>query len=94
MRTSDQGQEIHPQDLKQGLVLKQCHGTNSDYFENGIWVSPGHLPSREVHRKSEPHDVICSHGDVDVQMLLPFIFEQLLRLYLPIHACTSISVYL
>ena len=36
----------------------------------------------------------CSHVDVDVQMLLPFIFEQLLRLYLPIHACTSISVYL
>ena len=34
----------------------------------------------------------CSHGDVDVQMLLPFIFEQLLRLHLPIHACTSISV--
>ena len=38
--------------------------------------------------------IICSHGDVDVQMLLPFIFEQLLRLYLPVHACTSISVYL
>ena len=36
----------------------------------------------------------CSHGDVDVQMLLPFIFEQLLRLHLPINACTSISVYL
>ena len=28
-----------------------------------------------------------SHGDVYVQMLLPFISEQLLRLYLPIHAC-------
>ena len=33
----------------------------------------------------------CSRGDVDVQMLLPFIFEQLLRLYLHIHACTYIS---
>ena len=37
--------------------LKQCHGTNSAYFENGFWVSPGHLPSRKVHSKSEPHDV-------------------------------------
>ena len=33
----------------------------------------------------------CSRGDVDVQMLLPFIFEQLLRLYLHIHAGTYIS---
>ena len=32
----------------------------------------------------------CSHGDVDVQMLLPFIFEQLLCLHLPIHACNKL----
>ena len=35
----------------------------------------------------------CSHSDVHVQMLLP-LFEQLLRLYLPIHAFTYIAVYL
>ena len=35
----------------------------------------------------------CSHGDVHVQMLL-LLFEQLLRLYLPVRACTYISVYL
>ena len=34
----------------------------------------------------------CSHGDVHVQMLLP-LFEQLLSLYLPIRACTYISVF-
>ena len=32
----------------------------------------------------------CSHGVVDVQMLLPFIFEQLLCLHLPIHACNKL----
>ena len=26
-------------------------------IENGIWVSPGHLPSRQARRKSEPQDV-------------------------------------
>ena len=43
----DQGQEIHPQELT----------SDSGCFENGIWASPGHLPSQEVHSKSEPHDV-------------------------------------
>ena len=32
----------------------------------------------------------CSHGYVDVQMLLPFIFEQLLCLHLPLHACNKL----
>ena len=54
------------------------YGTNSGYFENGIWVFPAHLPSREVHGKCGA--ARCSHGDVHVQILLP-LFEQLLRLF-------------
>ena len=74
-------------DFLTGAVMESWKAARSKVAASPpcIWVSPGHLPSREVHRKSEPHDVICSHGDVDVQMLLPFIFEQLLHLYLPIH---------
>ena len=61
------------------------------YFENGIWVSHGHLPSRKVHSKSEPHDV---HMVMCMSKCCFPLFEQLLRLYLPIHACSYMSVYL
>ena len=39
------------------IIRRRSSSLRLVIFENGIWVSPGHLPSRQARRKSEPQDV-------------------------------------
>ena len=55
---------IYHTDLEQNAVFHsfqdKLHSINiqdDQSLNRGIWVFSGHLPSREVHGKSEPHDV-------------------------------------
>ena len=95
---------IRPRKTREGnsWVRKSTLKTwNSDLFCNSamelilliLKMASGYLLASFLHERCTANwSHRYSHGDVHAQMLLPS-FAQLLRLYLPMHACAYISMY-